>query len=106
MEKFIYNENRFRLIDITDWHAGHIKTGSYDIAIRGFMERQGDYIYIRLNDLTHYEGIEYKRVVYQFEKNYKECIKYLSKNYKGYKIYNSNSIYNLTYRQRQEILSY
>jgi len=105
MNKFIYHNNK--LTNTPYNHAYNIKRLNlqYDVIVRGIIDNNKHIIYIRINDLSIYQGIEYKRVYNQFEHNLKDCISYLKHNYKKYKIYNSYTINKLDITTRKELLN-
>ena len=87
-------------------HANYIKREEYDIAVRLIILDKERIIYIRINEFDKlYQGLEYKKVQYQFEQNLKACEAYLKRNYKKYKVYDSYSIYELTDRLQRDILN-
>lgn len=100
--KFTYNKGHIKYTPYN--HASYIKK-DYDVTIRGIIYPCERIIYIRINDLCIFEGLEYKKIKYQFNKNLQECITYLESNYTEYKIYTSYTIGKIDYKLRQEILS-
>jgi len=105
MNKFIYSKGNFKYTGSS--HACDIKqTGSaYDVIIRGIILKKPKAVYIRLNDFTIYQGLEYKKVEYQFKNNLKACEAYLKKNFKKYRVYDSLSINKLSYNTQRDILN-
>ncbi len=100
--KFSYNKGE---LEYTPYcHALHIKS-DYDITVRGIVYQKEKIIYIRINDLSVYQGLEYKKIDYNFNKNLQECISHFKRNYTGYKIYTSYTINKLSYELKQEVLS-
>ena len=91
MEKFIFNNNRLKTLPANDSHSFIIKK-NYDYVIRGFIFNKKR-VYIRINDLTYLQGIEYKRTVKIFQDNLKSCISYFRT--ARHKIYTSYDFNNL-----------
>lgn len=88
-------------------HASGIKSSGidYDVAVRLIILDKPKAVYIRINDLTIYQGIEYKRVDYAFNQNLKACEAYLKRNYKKYKVYTSYTINRLPLQLQRDILN-
>ena len=103
MEKYIFKDKKLRHTPYN--HACYIK-GGYDITIRLIILDKERIIYIRINEFDKlYQGLEYKKVQYQFEQNLKACEAYLKRNYKKHKIYDSYSINELQYQLQKDILN-
>jgi len=79
--------------------------GKYDTFIRLIIFEKERLIYIRINDFSHYQGLEYKQVKYQWDKNLRACEAYLKSDYKKYRLYDSYSINELTDRLQKDILN-
>lgn len=105
MDKFIYNKGTFKYTGVS--HAYDIKqTGfAYDVIIRGIVIDKPRIVYIRLNDFSIYQGIEYKRVMYQFKNNLKDCQDYIKNNFKGFRLFDSLSINKLPLQLQRDILN-
>lgn len=105
MDKFIYDKNNFRYTGAS--HTCDIKqTGfAYDVIVRGIIIKKPKIVYIRLNDFSIYQGIEYKKVIYQFKNNLRTCQNYIRNNFRGYKIFDSLSINKLPDRVQKDILN-
>ena len=82
--KFIYNNKiGFKLLpSIFCFHSNYIVRDDYNITVRGFIFYDRKLIYIRIN-----QDIEKL-----YERNLKNCLKYLRKEYPRYKIYDSYQI--------------
>ena len=104
MNKYIFKENR--LIHTPYCHADSIARGrDYDISIRIIIFDKQKIIYVRINDLSIYQGLEYKQIEYQFNNNLRACEAYLKRNYKKYRVYDSYSINELQDRLQRDILN-
>jgi len=88
-------------------HAIGIKSSGidYDVAVRLIILDKPKAVYIRINDLSIYQGLEFKQVEYKFEQNLKTCEAYLKKHYKKHKLYDSYSINSLPDRVQRDILN-
>lgn len=104
MDKYTFTNNRLKPTPYC--HANYIKREEYDIAVRLIILEKERIIYIRINEFDKiYQGLEYKKVEYQFEQNLKACEAYLKKNFKKYLVYDSYSINELTDRLQRDILN-
>jgi len=104
MNKFAFVNNELKATPYS--HAQYIKREDYDISIRLIIFDKERIIYIRINEFNKiYQGLEYKKVEYQFKKNLRACEAYLKRKFKGYRIYNSYSIYELADSLQSDILN-
>lgn len=104
-KKFVYNQKGFKFSGYN--HAHEIKNYEYDYTIRGILFINEKNIYIRINDLSIYQGLEFKKISYKWNLNYNACITYLKTNYKKFKIYTSYDIIknNCPDELKKEVLS-
>ena len=102
MNKYIFKDDKLTATPYN--HACSIKE-DYDITVRLIILDKERLIYIRINDLSPYQGLEYKRVTYRFNKNLRACEAYLRREFKGYRIYDSYSINELPYQLQKDILN-
>lgn len=105
MQKFIYLNDNFKYTGAS--HACDIKQTGFDFdkVIRGIIFDKPKIVYIRLNDFSIYQGIEYKRIKYQFKNTLQGCKTYLRKNFRRYRVYDSLTISKLPERLQRDILN-
>jgi len=105
MTKYTFIDNK--LIFTPYSHATSIKSSGidYDTAVRLIILDRPKAVYIRINDLTAYQGLEFKQVEYKFEQNLKACEAYLRRHYKNYRLYDSYTINSLPDRIQRDILN-
>ena len=104
MNKFTFLNNSLKSTPYC--HANYIKREEYDVAIRIIILDKERIIYIRINEFDKlYQGLEYKKVEYQFKTNLRACEAYLKRNFKKYLVYDSYSINELTDRLQRDILN-
>ena len=104
MNKYTFINNRLKPTPYS--HANYIKREEYDIAVRLIILDKERIIYIRINEFDKiYQGLEYKKVEYQFEQNLKACEAYLHRKFKKYRVYDSYSINKLQENLQREILN-
>ena len=104
-EKFIFYNGIFK--NSPYCHANYIRQKNiiYDTVIRGIILEDIKTIYLRINDLTFYNGLEFKKIDYQFNKNLTDCKNYLKENFTDFKIYDSYSINLLPKEVERYVLS-
>lgn len=104
MNKYTFINNRLKTTPYS--HANYIKREEYDVAVRLIILDKERIIYIRINEFGKiYQGLEYKKVEYQFERNLRACEAYLKRKFKKYKVYNSYNINELEYQLQRDILT-
>lgn len=105
MKKFIYLKDTFKYTGAS--HACDIKQTGFDFdkVIRGIIFDKPKIVYIRLNDFSIYQGVEYKKIQYQFKNTLQGCKGYLKKNFRRYRVYDSLSITKLPQELQDEILN-
>ena len=105
MKKFYFTDNTLRYNRGIS-HACDIKQLGfrYDIIVRGIIYEKEKIIYLRINDLAYYYGIEQKKAVYQFNNNLQHCKAYLKNKFRRYSIFDSYTINKLPERLQKDIL--
>lgn len=103
MNKYSFINNKLTATPYS--HANYVKREDYDITVRLIILEKERIIYIRINDFSPYQGLEYKQVEYRFNENLRACEAYLRRNYKKYKVYNSYSIKELQENIQRDILN-